>query len=389
MARKNLIIMGVVVALIAVAGVFFITSQNAAPGAVRVLVIMSPGDTGEDMIHATELALQEAKEMAGSRKVELITLKTDDAAEIIAQVKKHENDQSLVAVIGATSSGVGRQLIPVLNPLSLSLITPAATWPGLTKPGFAPGEPGIYYPTGRRNFFRVLPSDDIQGKVAVGWLKEAKLNTIYVVYNPTSPYASGLAGIVVANAEEARMKVAASEPFDPMAASPEQLNALADKIIVSKADAVYYAYSGPKSFDLALALRSRKPDLMIVGGDGLVGDTLPTNSASLNGIVATNGIEPTQIEAAAPFVDMFKKTYNKTPSFYVLTAYEAMRVLLRAIEIADKPTREGVLTAMGKIGEFKGAMGTWKFDANGDTSVTTFTLVKLDGGQWKFVQVFR
>ena len=73
-------------------------------------------------------------------------------------------------------------------------------------------------------------------------------------------------------------------------------------------------------------------------GDGLVGDTLPADSTSLNGIYATNGIEPSQIEAAAPFVETFNKTYNKVPQFYVLTAYEATRVALRVYLVASGKT---------------------------------------------------
>jgi branched-chain amino acid transport system substrate-binding protein len=388
MTRRNLFVVIVIVVIVAAVGAF-LASQTSTSGPVKVLVVMSPSDTGADMTHAVELALQQANGMAGSHKVELITAATDAPEEVLALIDQYKNDPSVVAMIGATSSGLARQIIPPLDTLSMALITPAATWPGLTKPGFGPGEPGIYYPTGRRNFFRVLPSDDIQGKVAVSWLEDEKLTNIYVTFNPTSLYASGLAGIVAANAEEAQMTIVASDPFDPVAATPEEVDALADKIIASNADAVFYPYSGPQSWDLALALRARKPDLVIIGGDGLLGDDLPEDNASLNGVYATSGVEPTQIDAAAAFVDAFQTTYTKAPQFYVLTAYEAMQVLLKAISTADAPTREGVLNAMGKVGEFNGAMGTWTFDANGDTSLSTFSLVQLEDGEWKVVHVFR
>jgi hypothetical protein len=36
----------------------------------------------------------------------------------------------------------------------------------LTKPGFAQGEPGIFYPTSKRAFFRLVPTDEKPGPAA-------------------------------------------------------------------------------------------------------------------------------------------------------------------------------------------------------------------------------
>jgi len=48
----------------------------------------------------------------------------------------------------------------------MAQITPANTYPGLTKKaGAAPGEPEIYRPGGFVNYFRPVPADDIQGAV--------------------------------------------------------------------------------------------------------------------------------------------------------------------------------------------------------------------------------
>jgi hypothetical protein len=47
----------------------------------------------------------------------------------------------------------GRLLLPVKqrqNCAGVVQISPSAMWPGSTKPGFAQGEPGIFYPTGQR-----------------------------------------------------------------------------------------------------------------------------------------------------------------------------------------------------------------------------------------------
>ena len=44
----------------------------------------------------------------------------------------------------------------------MAQITPANTYPGLTKKrGAAPGEPEIYRPMGFVNYFRPVPADEI------------------------------------------------------------------------------------------------------------------------------------------------------------------------------------------------------------------------------------
>ena len=45
------------------------------------------------------------------------------------------------------------------------MVSPANTYVGLTHggPGTSPGEPDKYYPTGKRNYIRIVAADDFQG----------------------------------------------------------------------------------------------------------------------------------------------------------------------------------------------------------------------------------
>jgi hypothetical protein len=71
----------------------------------------------------------------------------------------------VMAYIGTYNSGAAKIAMPKLNQAGLVMISPANTWPGLTKPGIGePNEPMVYRPTGKINYFRVVPADDIQGR---------------------------------------------------------------------------------------------------------------------------------------------------------------------------------------------------------------------------------
>ena len=53
----------------------------------------------------------------------------------------------------------------------------------------------------------------------------------------------------------------------------------------------------------------------------------------------------------------------------MIYGYEAARVAIRAIRDAGRRDRAAITAACLAIRDFPGAMGTWSFDANGDTTM--------------------
>jgi branched-chain amino acid transport system substrate-binding protein len=91
-----------------------------------------------------------------------------DSGKCSANANAYAQDQSVVGVIGTFNSGCAEIIIPILNRASngpVGMISPANTYVGLTHPGpgTAAGEPGKYYPTGKRNYIRIVAADDFQG----------------------------------------------------------------------------------------------------------------------------------------------------------------------------------------------------------------------------------
>ena len=100
-----------------------------------------------------------------------------DAAKEQENANKAVSDPDAMVYLGPFNSGAAKVSIPILNqakPGPLAMISPANTYPGLTKgPEFGAdkGEPDVYYPAGKRSYFRVVPADDIQGAVAARWAR--------------------------------------------------------------------------------------------------------------------------------------------------------------------------------------------------------------------------
>ena len=94
-------------------------------------------------------------------------------------------------MIAPYSSFCGQVSIPIMNRAPggpLASVSPIATHPGLTRGGrlgrglgFKRGEPQVYYPTGVRNFARVMAREDLQGVAGAMLAEELGLKRVYVL----------------------------------------------------------------------------------------------------------------------------------------------------------------------------------------------------------------
>jgi branched-chain amino acid transport system substrate-binding protein len=60
--------------------------------------------------------------------------------------------------------------------------------------------------------------------------------------------------------------------------------------------------------------------------------------------------------------------------------------LLDAIDRAETKDRAAIIAAVAATKDFNGALGTWSFDENGDTSIRTMSINTIEDGTFKFVR---
>lgn len=398
--QRRTIIIGVALALILMMVVGIGVIANRQPVTVKIAVSLPMWIEwySQATKNTIELALQESNYRAGDRIVEVVYVDTSDPNDPDTVTSERAaleialKDESIVAVWGSTNSAEAKNTIPYLNQVPITLMSAVATWPGLTKPGYAPGEPLIHYPSGRRNFFRVVPTDEIQGKVAARWIHQQGFRKIYIIRH-NSIYSEGLAGILESHAVDFNLQIVGNELVEPSQMSEADFKALVGRVKEAAPSIVYYPGHLDKTFLVIEALRREMPDLVVLGGDGLTLETLPADTTLLEGVYATNVIPPiAKLESAAPLLKAYREAYGEPPPQnpdMILPAYESFRVLLKAIAIADSPTRIGVLRAMSELDTYNGAMGEWKFDVNGDTTLETINLLQLKHGMWVSVGVIK
>ena len=96
------------------------------------------------------------------------------------------------------NSGAAKISIPIMNEAGMAMISYANTYPGSDQDDRGrteEGEPDIYYPTGKRNYMRVCPADDIQGARGANWAYDERARKAAYVLDDQSLYGKGVAQV--------------------------------------------------------------------------------------------------------------------------------------------------------------------------------------------------
>ena len=167
-------------------------------------------DASDATVNAMKLYLDQVGGKAGKYKVELKVYDDSTAAKgawddatCAKNAQEHVATENEVAVMGTYNSGCAKIEVPTLNQDPdgpLLMVSHANTNPGLTKAWDA-GEPEKYYPSKKRNYARVITTDEFQGSAAAQFAaKDLKVKKCYVV-NDGETYGQGVAKAFATEAE--------------------------------------------------------------------------------------------------------------------------------------------------------------------------------------------
>lgn len=93
--------------------------------------------------------------------------------------------------------------------------------------------------------------------------------------------------------------------------------------------------------------------------------------------------------AGKTWYEAYKAKYNAEPEAYAAYGYEAAMVVIDAINQVCKNDRAAIRDAVMDTKDFKGVLGTWSFDANGDTSLATMSGNVVKNGKFEFASVLK
>jgi branched-chain amino acid transport system substrate-binding protein len=347
----------------------------------------------DPLVNGIKLALSQAGGKAGAFAVKYTSLDDSTAAagewdpgQTAANARKVAADPKAVYYIGEFNSGASEISIPILNTAGIPMVSPANTYVGLTTdlPGSAPGEPQKYYPTGKRNYLRIVPIDSIQAAADLIAMKQAGCTKVAVA-NDKEAYGAGLAKLLELEKGDYGVTITSNTGIDPKAPN---FRSYASTIAGQGANCFIFAgIVANGGVQITKDVHSALPKAKIFGPDGMCTDTW--TAASKGGVPAS--IDPliqctvaTQDLAAYPggksFLAAYKAKYGVAdPDPYAIYGYEAMELGLNTISKlgAQGDSKSAVLSALFATKNRNSVLGTYSFDKNGDTTLKSYGLYKV------------
>jgi branched-chain amino acid transport system substrate-binding protein len=360
----------------------------------------------EALVNGMKLALKQANNKVGKYTIKYTSLDDStaqagkwDPGQVSSDARKAASDKNTILYLGEFNSGASAISIPILNRAGIGQISPSNTAVGLTsdEAGAEPGEPNKYYPTGKRNYVRVVPKDTIQGAALATAMKQDGCKKPYIL-NDKEVYGQGLATNSSNSLKQQGIPALGNDGWDPKAPN---YRSVASKIKGKGADCVLISgITDNNAVQLTKDIGAGVSNAKIYGPDGVCESAyadpkkggIPTSlDPRVQCSVATLTPDKYPPEGKKFFQD-YKATYNEAnPDPYAVYGFETMSLALDAIKRAgDKGNdRQAVIDQLFNTKNRNSVLGTYSIDKNGDTSITDYGIYKVKGGQITFDRVIK
>jgi branched-chain amino acid transport system substrate-binding protein len=318
-----------------------------------------------------------------------------DAAKCRENAEAYADNPDLVGVIGTYNSGCAAEMIPILNeaPNGVAMVSPGNTLVCLTQPSKTceEDEPDRYYPTGKRNYARVVPNDAFQGAALANFADQQEITNPYVLFAQDDPVSLGQ-GETFRNAAEALdITVAGFSKWDPEAVKYLDLM---EEVEATGADAVVLAglleQNGAKLIkDKVAVLGPNLETETSVGEEGVETETASggVRLLAFDGFAQQATIDDAGEAAAGMFVSTPGKSADNligpgrtlveelqaelgegaTVELFAPYAAQAAEVMLQAI--AEGAERAQVIQSLFGLTISSGIVGNFAIEESGDPSV--------------------
>ncbi len=273
-----------------------------------------------------------------------------------AQAAQSVKDAGVVAVAGAACSGASKGANGVLNPAGIPMISFASTSPTLSD--------STSYP----HFFRVAPSDELQGD-ALADVVASRGHVSTAVIAMTNDYGAGLADSFTTNfgAMDGHAVCARYDYDDKTIDSAivaEAVAAIADASVAC--DSVLLASYSPDGAMMMGGMYMASALLPAFGPDGMAGtaalDSFENNALS-NGMIVTN---PRGGTSAGDFAADCAANEVCSGGIFTSQAYDSLMMIGAAAKMGDGADMATHIAMVGSGDGYAGASGNHVFLDNGD-----------------------
>lgn len=329
---------------------------------------------GTQMDKGARLAIKHVNESGGvlGQQVEYVVYDNRSDTTETASIARRLVDEGVVGVVGPATSGDTLAQMPVLDQAQIPSISGSATLDNITY-----NDKDELY----EYFFRVVFEDSYQGRAAGKYVFDTLgAQRVAVVTDQALDYSLGLTDAFTQSYTEAGGEIVYT---DTIQTGDTDFSAVLTSLLVQDFDVlylpVYYTEAG-LFIQQARQLGLTQP---IVGGDGYHSPVLVELAGESNAsdVYFTSHFSMiTDDTKAQQFVADYQAEYGEEPNTFAATSYDAMRLLLDAIERAGEANPELVKQQIESTVDFVGVSGTFSIDEH-HNSVKPALMLELQNGE--------
>ena len=300
--------------------------------------------------------------------------------------QKYAANPDVIGVIGTYNSGCAAIEMPILNRApggGVPMVSPGNTFVCLTEPSptlCKPDEPQKYFPSGTRNYIRVVPNDAVQGAGMASFANQQGIRKPFILIASDDPTSEGQGRTFEGAAKSLGMNIAGVEHYDPKASSYTDLM---KKAKAAGADAVFLGAileeNGAQLIkDKVSVLGPNDGAVKLLAPDGFAQQNTidQAGSASAGMFVSLPGKVPGSLGGeGSAFVKELRSQIGDQPiEVFAPYAGQAAEVLLNAIGVGK--TRAGTIHTLFKTRVTDGITGSFAITPSGDPQPAPISVQK-------------
>jgi branched-chain amino acid transport system substrate-binding protein len=338
---------------------------------------------GKDNENGARLAIEElnAKGVTiGGKKIKFELVAEDDAADPKQGTAAAQKlvDAKISGIIGHLNSGTTIPASKIYNDAGIPQISPSATNPKYTRQGY-------------KTAFRVVADDvHLGGTLGRYAVKDLKGKAIAVIDDRTA-YGQGVAEEFEKAVKAAGGTLVGHEFTNDKATD---FMPILTTLKAKKPDIIFFGGMDAVGGPMLKQMKSLGINAKFMGGDGICTTELVklAGDAMADGQVIcaeAGGVDGASKKAMDDFGAKYKKRFNDDVKLYAPYVYDAVNVMVDAMQRAKSTDPAKYLPELAKTPGYKGVTGTIAFDAKGDIKNGALTLYTYKGGKRDQIAVVR
>jgi branched-chain amino acid transport system substrate-binding protein len=307
----------------------------------------------------------------GGKKIKFVLQGEDDGAnpqQATAAAQKLA-DAKVNGVVGHLNSGTTIPASKIYNDAGIPQISPSATNPKYTMQGY-------------KGAFRVVANDgQLGGALGRYTASDIKAQRIAIIDDRTA-YGQGVADEFAKAAKAAGLTIVGRQYTTDKATD---FNAILTALKGKSPDLIFFGGMDAVAGPMLRQMKQLGIQAKFMGGDGICTEQLPSlaGTGMSDGQVVcaeAGGVEESQKKIVEKFRDDYKKKFGIEVKLYAPYVYDAVMVMVAAMQKANSVEPAKYLPELAKI-SYDGVTGKIEFDSRGDMKNGLLTLYTYKGGK--------